>query len=95
MEMDIVEHGQTRIPEQVGPLIIMMRRITELVHGQVVWMPLVEPNEIVRGSDAVRGRDDRLVDKYIDLVLMTQRSNELSTARGNARANGWHRTEPG
>ena len=67
MQVRIVEHRQAGIPEEVGPLVVVVRRVADLVDGQVVGSPLVPPHEVVRRARARRHARDRLVHEDVDL----------------------------
>ena len=56
MELRIVQHGEPRVPEEVGPEKVVRRGVAELIDRQRVRRPPVLPEKVVRGSHAPRDR---------------------------------------
>ena len=95
VQVRVVQHGQAGIPEEVRPQIVVMRRVAELVDGQVVGSLLVPPHEVVGRARARRHARDRLVDEDVDLVLAAQSRDEVGAAGRDAGGHRRHRAEPG
>src|SRR5215211_8536319 len=84
MQARVVQYDETREAQRVGPLIIVMRRIAELIDRQVIGRSPAAPDEVVRGGFGVS----------IHLVPSGfERRGQLGAARGNPRPDRRKRTE--
>jgi hypothetical protein len=96
MQMRVVENDETGVPEGVCPLVIVMRRISELIDVQLVRLTRMAPDEIVRRSSAGSGARRRRTDVNVD--LMSAPSKDVDQLRGTAcdtRFHGRKGAEPG
>ena len=66
VQAGVVQHDQARVAQSVGPDVIVMRRIAELVDHEVVGIARVAPHEIVGGPHVVRRVRRSDVNKNVD-----------------------------
>jgi hypothetical protein len=96
VQMRLVQHDQPGITERVGPFVVVMRRVAELVDGEVVRLLLVTPHEVVcRSNERVRrGVHQRIVDEDVDVERVTKRADQLGGPSRDARSRRRDRAEP-
>ncbi len=85
VEVRVVQNHQARIVQRVGPLIIVVRRIAELVDHQVIGRETPSPHEVVRCRFRV----------LIDIVApLREGVDQLGTASRDPCSNRRKRAEP-
>jgi hypothetical protein len=89
VQLAIVENHEPRIPGQVGPHVVVALGIAELIHDQVVGVPKVFPDEVVRVvQEYVAIRTLELigvsVNEEIDRIGRRQTREQLGVVLGDA-----------
>ena len=95
VQMRVVQHGQAWVSEEVGPQVVMVRRVANLKDRQVIRLLLMPPHEIVRRARARRDARHCLVYEDVDLVIGRESRHEVGAARRDACRRRRHGAEPG
>ena len=95
VQVRVVQDRQAGIPEEVGPLIVVVRRVAYLIDREVVGLLLVAPDEVVGRARARCDARDGLVHEDVDVVVGAERGDEVRAARRDAGRHGRHGAEPG
>ena len=106
VELPVVQHDEAGIPDEERPHEVVARRVAHLVDDQIVGVPELAPDELVRGPDPDRVRAVRhdrrarrghgaLVDEDVDLGVVADQRQHLRRVVGDAGSHGRERGEPG
>ena len=85
MQAGVVQDDEAGIPQRVGPLVIVMGRVAELIDGEIERPLLLDPDEVVRRP---------LVKDFDGVAARPQRVDQLGAAARDPRAHGRYWTEP-
>ena len=95
VQVRVVEDRQAGIPEEVGPLVVVVRGVADLVDGEVVRLLLVAPHKLMGGARARCDARHGLVHEDVDLMVGAEGGDEVRAARRDAGRHGRHGAEPG
>jgi hypothetical protein len=85
MELRVMKHDEAGVAGDVGPGMVVSRRIAKLVDDEVVRATVMPPDEVVGPLGIVQ----------IDVVPRAKRGNDFSGVGRDTRAGGGTWREPG
>ena len=71
-----MKHHKAGVPRDVGPRMIVSRRIAKLIHDEVVRSAMMLPDKVVSARGIVE----------IDVIASPEAGHDFSRVRGNTRA---------
>ena len=95
MQLRVVQDDEAGVVEEVGPHVVVARGVSQLKDRQVVGLPALLPDEIVRVEDLGFAGKRRAVDEDLDgLVPLPQQRQNFRRVRSNPRSAGRERRKP-
>jgi hypothetical protein len=92
----IVQHDEARIAHQIGPQVVVTRRIAELVDDKIVRGALLAPEEVVRVEQRRPTAGHAwAIDIAVDGMFAGQRRDRVGAVGGYARTSRGQGRKPG